>query len=314
MRIALLQHLGAPCEAVCKPRSEVAVGDVLGEANAFVSAPVHASVSGVVGRSGVTTLPNGRHVPVIPVAAADEQPLTGNALVEDLYGGPWPTEDVEQYESQQIVDAVRGAGLVGLGGAAFPTHVKLTRNEQKPIDTLLLNGCECEPYLTADYRLMLEHPEPIVAGALLAQRACGAGSVVICIENNKPEAIEAIRRAADGTGAEVAVMKTKYPQGGEKQLIQAALGTRGSRRRTALGRGRGGRQRGHRRRVGPGRVSRKTVDASRDYRVGQGNRAAEEPADADRHELPGVDRSVWWTARGCRARGGRWADDGFYLG
>ena len=223
VRIALLQHLGAPCEAVCKPRSEVAMGDVLGEANAFVSAPVHASVSGVVGRSGVTTLPNGRHVPVVPVAAADEQPLVGDALVEDLYGGPWPTEDVEQFEPQQIVDAVRAAGLVGLGGAAFPTHVKLARKEQKPIDTLLINGCECEPYLTADYRLMLEHPEPIVAGALLAQRACGAGSVVICIENNKPQAIEAIRRAVDGTGAEVAVMKTKYPQGGEKQLIQAAL-------------------------------------------------------------------------------------------
>jgi electron transport complex protein RnfC len=111
-----------------------------------------------------------------------------------------------------------------LGGAAFPTHVKLVRNENKPIDTLLMNGCECEPYLTADYRLMLEAPQPIVAGTLLAQRACGADRAVICIEDNKPRAIAALREAAEGTSVEVQVLQTKYPQGGERQLVWAATG------------------------------------------------------------------------------------------
>jgi electron transport complex protein RnfC len=111
-----------------------------------------------------------------------------------------------------------------LGGAAFPTHVKLSRNDSKPVDTLLINGCECEPYLTADYRLMLEAAEPIIAGTLLARQATGAEHALICIEDNKPEAIRILRDAAVGTPLEVRVLKTKYPQGGEKQLVLAATG------------------------------------------------------------------------------------------
>ncbi len=224
VRIALLQHLGAPCEAVHKPRTDVALGDVVGEAKGFVSAPVHASISGTTGRMSVATLPNGRHVAVVPIRAAEEQPLSDRALFDDVLGGEWPTAGLEQCEPEQIVDAVREAGLVGLGGAAFPTHVKLTRNEDRPIRTLLINGCECEPYLTADYALMMEAPKPIVAGALLAQRAAGASEVIICTEDNKREAAESLRQAAEGTGIEVRVLKTKYPQGGEKQLTVAVLG------------------------------------------------------------------------------------------
>ena len=224
VRIALLQHLGAPCEPTVKARTEVALGDVVGESTGFVSAPVHASVSGVTARQSVTTLPNGRHVPVIPIKAAEEQPFVGEALFEEIFGGEWPTDGCEQYEPQRIVEAAHDAGLVGLGGAAFPTHVKLTRNEQKPIDTLLINGCECEPYLTADYSLMLAAPAPVITGALLAQRAVGAGRVIVCIEDNKPKAVDAVRRAAEGTAVEVRVLKTKYPQGGEKQLTVAVLG------------------------------------------------------------------------------------------
>ena len=224
VRIPLLQHLGAPCELAVKPRSDVALGDIVGEAKGFVSAPVHASISGKVGRISVTTLPNGRHVPVVPITAGDLQPLAGEALWEDLFGGEWPTTDLDAYEPRQIVDAARAGGLVGLGGAAFPTHVKIAPNKDKPIDTLLVNGCECEPYLTADYRLMIEGPQAIVTGALLAARATGAAEVVICIEDNKPQAIEVMRAAASQTPVEVRVMKTKYPQGGEKQLITAALG------------------------------------------------------------------------------------------
>ncbi len=224
VRIPLLQHLGAPCEATVKPRTEVSLGDVVGEAEAFVSAPVHASVSGTVARSSVATLPNGRHVRVVPIKAAEEQPLAGEALFDDVFGGDWPTDGLDRHEPQQIAAAAREAGLVGLGGAAFPTHVKLARNEKKPIRLLLINGCECEPYLTSDYRLMLQAPAPVITGALLARHAVGAEAVVACVEDNKPQAVEALRSAAKGTGVEVRVLKTKYPQGGEKQLVVAAAG------------------------------------------------------------------------------------------
>jgi electron transport complex protein RnfC len=219
--IALLQHTGAPNEATVKSKDEVRIGDVVGSAEAFVSAPVHASINGKVARAGSVTLPNGRHVPAVPIKADGEQP-GAEELMADLFGGDWPT-DVGSYEPKQIIDATRAAGLVGLGGAAFPTHVKLSPPPGKTIDTLLVNGCECEPYLTADYRVMVEAPKPVVTGALLAAKACGAPNVVIAIEDNKPQAIEKIRQAAEGTSVVVAVMQTKYPQGGEKQLINAAL-------------------------------------------------------------------------------------------
>jgi len=223
VRIALLQHLGAACEPTREPRDEVSLGDVVGQSEAFVSAPVHASISGTIARARMATLPNGRHVGVVVIKAADEQPLAGRALWDDVYGGDWPLDAVERYEPAQIVEAARTAGLVGLGGAAFPTHVKLARNEAKPIHTLLINGCECEPYLAADYRLMVEAPEPIVAGALLARRATGARTVQICVEDNKPAAVERLRQATAGTGIRVRVVRTKYPQGGEKQLILSVL-------------------------------------------------------------------------------------------
>jgi len=224
VRIALLQHLGAPCEPILKPRTEVAVGDVVGQAKGFICAPVHASIAGTTGRNSVATLPNGRHVPVIPIKAADRQPLSGQALFDDILGGEWPTEGLDRYEPQQMADAVREAGIVGLGGAAFPTHVKLTRNPEKPIQTLLINGCECEPYLTSDYALMMEAPAPIITGALLAHRATGARDVIICVENNKLDAAERLRQAAAGTAVQVRILETKYPQGGEKQLTVAVLG------------------------------------------------------------------------------------------
>jgi len=221
--IPLLQHIGSPCASAVKPRQEVHVGDVLGTPGGFVSAAVHASVDGQTAMETVTTLPNGRHVPAIPVTAASEQSLAGPALWDDVFGGDWPTRGLDRHEPGAIVDAVRAAGLVGLGGAAFPTHVKLTRNEKRPVDTLLVNGCECEPYLTADYRLMLEAPAPIVTGALLAARAAGAERIIVVIEDNKPDAVASMRAAAEGAGVEVASVHTRYPMGGERSLIVAAM-------------------------------------------------------------------------------------------
>ncbi len=221
--IPVIQHLGAPCNPTVKAKDEVQMGDQVGEATGFISSPVHTSIAGKVGRAGVATLPNGRHVATIPVKADGDQ-LQGQALFDEILGGEWPKTGFDKYESKQISDAALEAGIVGLGGAAFPSHVKLLQNAEKPIDTVLINGAECEPFLTADYRLMLEAPGPVITGALLAQHANGAKRLCICIEDNKPKAIEAVRQAAAGTAVEVIAMKTKYPQGGEKQLIQAVTG------------------------------------------------------------------------------------------
>jgi len=221
--VPLVQHIGAPCEATVKPRTDVALGDVLGRADGFVSAPVHASIDGTTAAATVTTLPNARHVPAIGVNAAEAQSLAGRALWDDVYGGDWPTTGLDAHAPDAIAAAVRDAGLVGMGGAAFPTHVKLARNPKRPVDTLIVNGCECEPYLTADHRLMLEAPAPVIAGALLAAAAAGAGRIIVAIEDNKPDAVEAMRAAADGAGVQVAAVRTRYPMGGERQVIPAVM-------------------------------------------------------------------------------------------
>lgn len=221
--VPLLQHTGAPCEAVVKTKQEVTAGELIGDVKAFISAPVHTPISGTVLKETVTTLPNGRHVRTIPIEAG-EQPLTGDALYEDIFGGEWPKSGLDKYSPREIVGAVREGGLVGMGGAAFPTHVKLTPNPRKPIDTILVNGCECEPYLTGDYRVMLEVPAPVITGALLAAQACAAGQIVIAVEDNKPAGIAKLREAAAGTNVKVAKVKTRYPMGGERQTIPAALG------------------------------------------------------------------------------------------
>jgi len=220
--VPLLQHTGAACEPLVKSRQEVSAGQVIGNSDAFISAPVHSPINGVVQAPSVATLPNGRHVKTIPIKASGQQPAA-ETLRENIFGGDWPTSGLEAHEPQEIVERVRDAGVVGLGGAAFPTHVKLTRSPARPIDTLLVNGCECEPYLTADYRLMLKAPGAIITGALLAAHATSAKRIVIAVEDNKPAAAETMRHAAAGTGITIAVVKTKYPMGGERQVIPAVL-------------------------------------------------------------------------------------------
>ena len=225
--IPLVQHIGAPCQSlITKPKTEVTMGDPVGQAGGFVSSCVHASISGTAGKPCAVTLPTAMHVQAIPIQAADQQPLDGEALLDEVLGGEWAAGDPSQYDPERIIEAVSAAGIVGHGGAAFPTHVKLVRNEARPVDTLVVNGCECEPYLTADYRLMLEFPQPIIAGAILAARACGAERIYVAIEDNKPQAIDRMRRAAAGAAGadiQIAVLKTKYPMGGERQTVRALL-------------------------------------------------------------------------------------------
>ncbi len=224
MVVPLAQHIGAPCTPTVKPRTEIEYAQQIASAEAFVSAPIHAPIAGKTGQPTIVPLPSGRRVPAIPVKPAAEGALP-EGLLEDFLDRNWGGVEPTGYEPEQIVNAVRDSGVVGLGGATFPTHVKLKLNPDKPIDTLLLNGCECEPYLTADHRLMIECPEAIVVGLQLAQHAVSAQRAIIAIEENKPDAIEAMRKAISGRpGLEVAVCATKYPMGGERQLIPAVLG------------------------------------------------------------------------------------------
>ncbi len=223
--LPLSQHIGAPCKPVRKTKDEVKVGDVIGEPGGFVSAPVHASIDGTVMKTTSVTLPTGRRVPAVPIKSASQDTSpAGAALFEELTSADWDRQAAQRQDPQAIVAAINNAGIVGLGGAAFPTHVKLTPNKEKPVDVLLLNGCECEPYLTSDYRLMMEAPQAIVTGALLAARAAGAEHIIIAVEDNKPKAIESLDAAVKGTNIKVVKVKTKYPQGSEKHLIVAVTG------------------------------------------------------------------------------------------
>jgi len=216
------QNVGGPCTPVVKPRQTVARDELVGKGEAFVSSALHAPVAGTVDRMTMTTLANGRHMAAIAIRAEGPQ-VEGQDLWEDIFGGPWPKDCVGIYEPQQIHEAILDAGIVGLGGAAFPTHVKINPNLRKPIHTLVVNGCECEPYLTADDQLMRQAPDAIIAGAFLAGYAVGAEHIVIGVEDNKPEAIASLRQALGRTGIQVAVLKTKYPQGSEKHLIKAVV-------------------------------------------------------------------------------------------
>ncbi len=220
--LPLSQHIGAPCEPQVKAKQEVVFGEVIAKAKAFVSAPVHSPINGKVQKITNVTLPNGRRVAAIPIKAEGDQ-LEGQALMDGILGGVWPKDCGEKYEPAVISEAINNAGIVGLGGAAFPTHVKIMPNDEKKIDALLINGCECEPYLTPDYRMMLEVPDAIVCGALLAGHAVGAKEIVVGIEDNKPRAVESMQKAAEGTGIKIARLKTKYPQGSEKHMIKAVM-------------------------------------------------------------------------------------------
>mgnify|MGYP001486416969 CR=1 FL=1 len=221
--LPLLQHLGVPCKQVVKSGQMVRYGELLGQGEAFVSASLHSPLVGKVKKNTMVTLPNGRRLPAVNVQAEGEQ-VSPQKLWEEMRSKNWPRDCISIYDPYTIVKVIHSSGIVGLGGAAFPTHVKVTPNDTRMIDTLMINGCECEPYLTCDYRLMKEAPRAIVSGALLTARALAAKEIVICVEDNKPDAIKKLREATEQTVIKIAVLKTKYPQGSEKQLIKAVIG------------------------------------------------------------------------------------------
>jgi Na+-translocating ferredoxin:NAD+ oxidoreductase subunit C len=210
--IPLSQHTGAPSKAAVEKGSLVKTGTLIGEPAGRISAATHASVSGTV--ADVADLPHpltGRRGPTV-IIDSDGTDTPDEAIRERDYSG---------FTVEQIVETLRVSGVVGMGGAAFPTYFKLTPPKEKPIDTLLINGCECEPFLTADHRLMLEQPAEIVEGVAILAKALGVKNVVIVIEDNKPDAVKTMSAAAASPGFKVRKLKTKYPQGAEKQLIKA---------------------------------------------------------------------------------------------
>lgn len=211
--IPLSMHAGAPANAIVEVGDTVKVGQKIGEAAGFISSPVHSSVSGTV-----TAIENRKHATRGECLSVVIKSDGLNTLHESVK----PHENPENLTPDEIVEIVREAGIVGMGGAGFPTSVKL--KPPKPVDTILLNGCECEPYLTADHRVLLEYADDVIFGLKAMIKTVGAEKGIIVIEDNKQDAIELMEaKTADCDNIEVVVAKTKYPQGAEKMLIKRVM-------------------------------------------------------------------------------------------
>lgn len=229
--LPLSQHIGAPARPIVEFGQHVERGQLLAESASFVSACLHAPITGTVASIAPAVLPSGLSVMSVVLKATDAEheadtlaraeywqktvPGLARAGLRDFP----PVEDIRRI--------ITGAGIVGLGGAAFPSHVKLSlKSEQKP-EALIINGCECEPYLMCDDALMSAYPSCIIDGARLMKETAGASHVFVAIEDNKPQAAKALAEAIGGrTDVSLRILKTKYPQGGEKQLVEAVTGRR----------------------------------------------------------------------------------------
>lgn len=222
--LPLCQHIGAPCKPVVNKKDPVTAGQVIGRSDAYVSAPIHSPVNGTVKDIALAPHPViGRTMAIyIDTDPRQNEPKQPAASQFDV------SFDPAAYSSEQIATAAQEGGLVGMGGAGFPTRVKIEANPAMPKNTLIVNGCECEPFITCDYRLMLEWTWQVIAGIRLAARAAECSRIYIGIEDNKPDAIrvmnDALSRCRLTEDIQVIPLKTKYPQGGERQLIKAILG------------------------------------------------------------------------------------------
>ena len=213
--VPLSQHIGAPATPCVAKGDHVKVGQLIGQSSGFVSANVHSPISGVV--TAVDSLPDGaglRKPAIVIEREGDEWLETSDALIQSCHLTP-----------KEIIDKIAAAGLVGMGGATFPAHVKLSIPAGQKAECLIINGVECEPYLTSDYRTMLERGSEVLVGVQILCKALDVNKAYIGIEDNKPEAISHLTTLAAGyPHIEIVPLRTKYPQGGEKQLIQAITG------------------------------------------------------------------------------------------
>lgn len=211
----LSQHIGAPAKAIVAKGDRVLAGQKIAESSGFVSAPIYASVSGTVKAVEPRRVVTGDMVMSIVIE--------NDGMYEDV--GFFPVAPLEKLSREEIIDIVKEAGIVGMGGAGFPTHVKLSPQEPEKIDYVIANCAECEPYLTSDYRRMLEEPEKVIGGLKIILKLFPKAQGILAVEDNKPECISLLRQLTkDETRISVKALKTKYPQGGERTLIYAVTG------------------------------------------------------------------------------------------
>ncbi len=214
--ILMNQHLGKPSVPVVAAGQEVKRGQIIAKADGFLSVPIHSPASGIVKKVDNSLDMNGKMIPSIFIT-----PFPWDDQVEDLN----PPEDIWELSAKEIIQAVYDMGMVGLGGAAFPTHIKFNPPKEYKVDTFILNACECEPYLTSDHRVMLEFPDEIILGTRLILKALSAKKAIIAIEHNKQDAAELLEsKISKEDPIKVEVLQTKYPQGAEKMLTRAVLG------------------------------------------------------------------------------------------
>ena len=215
--LPMLQHIGAPCTPTVKKGDHVDRGQVVGDSDKFLSVPIHASVSGTVSAVADVKLANGRTAPAVTIESDGEN---------TLFAGIEPPKVGSR---EEFVKAIRASGLVGLGGAGFPSFVKLTVSPEKPIDTLIVNAAECEPYITVDYRECIENSWDVMSGVYTLQEFFGFKRVIIAVEDNKPEAIRILKQIADrdndhGNAVRLMTLRSRYPQGAEKMMVLSATG------------------------------------------------------------------------------------------
>lgn len=213
--ISLQQHVGAPCEALVKVGDTVKVGQKIGDSKAKVSAPVHASISGVV--KDITKIYTASGV------KSDCIVIESDGL-DEMFEGVGQKSVLEGLSKEEIINRIREAGVVGLGGAGFPMHTKLITSDDQSIDTVILNGAECEPYLTCDHRIMLEHPEKVVDGLNIIMKYLNVENGYIAIEDNKKDAIDLLRNITKDHKINIASMKTKFPQGDSYRIVDSVTG------------------------------------------------------------------------------------------
>ena len=215
--IPLQQHIGAPCEPLVEKGDLVKCGQKIADSDSFISAPIHASISGEIVDIKDHVLPSGEKKPAIFIKAGEE-----NSFESDLK----IYQESDDLSAEKIKEIVKEAGITGMGGAMFPTHVKLSVPEDKKLDYFILNGAECEPYLTVDEQMMIQYPEEIISGMKLMMKAVNVENGIIAIEDNKPDAeaaLDKILKENNESSIKIRVLETKYPQGGEKMLIKAIL-------------------------------------------------------------------------------------------
>jgi electron transport complex protein RnfC len=217
--IPLLQHIGAPCVALVRRGDKVLTGQKIGDAESFVRAPVHATISGEI--SGTTRVVN-------PWTGQPVEALIITSDGEDNWVETGPLKSLESLSVEEILEKVGEAGIVGLGGATFPARVKLSPPESAKIDTVILNGCECEPFITADHRVMLEYGDKVLSGLNIIRKVLSPEKVYIAIEDNKEDAIDHLEKLIVSMGFEgdfrIVPLKSRYPMGAEKILTEVILG------------------------------------------------------------------------------------------